>query len=570
METWRLTTENVQISGPNNVPPVSMLSGNIPNPQPQAMQQPNPHLSTNSQPLPANYTMNNNAFSGNMSINTPSNVPHLSLGAPVSNALAFPQWAQPHLPQGVPIAPQNTAVAYPPNFSQVPSLQNNQLQAIPFQNVNNDNNQGMGYQGVPVQNFQYPPGLQVPGTQYLPISRPLGTQSLNAQNQNQNNPPSQPVQVTPAQIQDANTQGQNNQNSQGQGVQEAHATQNQTNQPQTTNQNQGMGYPRNQIPHNQTLQPMTTQYPGNQVQNPQRQGMGSSNTLNQGIQVPNTQAHNINTQFPGFQYTNNIQSQPQNSNAHQDFANARVMYQIPQPSLFGGAQNQGMLFQPPQVLQQPSFQAPGIQYQGIASQNLSGKGLGYMNTQNPFLQRPGPPPPIPNNPAEQRGNSSSGNDADAEGESESEEYNWTPPPRSGGQYVTANTETQQTNTGGDNNNNNNNGQGEQSTLSNATTTNIQTQAIQTETLGGLGNSFDLTDTDTTLNNDILNQAPDLSSSEMQRLLSELETESRYDYTQGEQNNDNNNGGQGNNNNHHNHDPSAHYFPAGYNPDSGLL
>ena len=543
METWRLTTENVQIPGPNNVPPVSMLSGNFPNPQPQAMQQPNPHLSTNSQPLPANYTMNNNAFSGNMSINTPPNVPHLSLGAPVSNALQFPQWAQPHLPQGVPIAPQNTAVAYPPNFSQVPSLQNNQLQATPFQNVNNNNNnnQGMGYQGVPVQNFQYPPGLQVPGTQYLPISRPLGTQSLNAQN---------------------------NQNSQGQGVQEAHATQNQTHQPQTTNQNQGMGYPRNQIPHKQNLQPMTAQYPGNQVQNPQHQGMGSSNTLNQGIQVPNTQAHIINTQYPGFQYPNNIQSQSQN--AHQNLANARPLYQMPQPSLFGSTQNQGRLFQHPQAFQQPNIQIPGVPYQGITSQPLGGQGLGYMNTQNPFLQHPGPPA-IPNNPVEERGNNSSGNDADAEGESESEEYSWTPPPRSGGQYVTANTETQQMNTGEDNNNNNNNNrQMEQNTLPNTTATAIQTQAIPTETLGGLGNPFDLTDTDTTLNNDILDQAPDLSSSEMQRLLGELETETRHDYTQGEQNNGNNNGGQGNNNNYHNHGPSADYFPAGYNPDSGLL
>ena len=36
----------------------------------------------------------------------------------------------------------------------------------------------------------------------------------------------------------------------------------------------------------------------------------------------------------------------------------------------------------------------------------------------------------------------------------------------------------------------------------------------------------------------------------------------------EQNNDNNNGGQGNNTSHHS--PSADYFPAGYNPDSGLL
>lgn len=512
--------------------------------------------------------MNNNAFSGNMSINTPSNVPNLSFGAPMSNALPFPQWAQPNLSQGLPVAPQNTAVAYPPNFYQVPSLQDNQPQAIPFQNANN--NQGMGYQDVPVQNFQYPPGLQVPGTQYLPMPRPLGTPSLNAQNQNQNqnNPPSQPVQAMPAQRQDSNVQDQNNQNFQGQGVQEAYATQNQTNQSQTTYQNQGMGYPQNQIPQNQNLQPMTTQYSGTQMQNTNahHQGMGNSNALNQGIQVPNTQAHNINTQFPGFQFPNNIQSQPQNANAHQNFANSRPLYQMPQESLFGGGQNQGMLFQPPQAFQQPSFQIPGTQYQGIASQNLGGQGLGYMNTQNPFPQAQGPPP-TSNNPAAEGGNSSSGNDADAEGESESEEYSWTPQPRAGGQYVTANTETQQTNTGGDNNNNNNR-QGEQSTLPNTTTTNVQTQAIPTEAVGGFGNPFDLTDTDTTLNNGIVDQSPDLSTSEMQRLLGELETGTRYDYTQGEQNNDNNNGGQGNNTSHHS--PSADYFPAGYNPDSGLL
>ena len=189
-----------------------------------------------------------------------------------------------------------------------------------------------------------------------------------------------------------------------------------------------------------------------------------------------------------------------------------------------------------------------------------------MNTQNPFPQAQGPPP-TSNNPAAEGGNSSSGNDADAEGESESEEYSWTPQPRAGGQYVTANTETQQTNTGGDNNNNNNR-QGEQSTLPNTTTTNVQTQAIPTEAVGGFGNPFDLTDTDTTLNNGIVDQSPDLSTSEMQRLLGELETGTRYDYTQGEQNNDNNNGGQGNNTSHHS--PSADYFPAGYNPDSGLL
>ena len=193
-----------------------------------------------------------------------------------------------------------------------------------------------------------------------------------------------------------------------------------------------------------------------------------------------------------------------------------------------------------------------------------------MNTQSPFLQRPGPSA-IPNNPAEERGNSSSGNDADAEGESESEEYSWTPPPRSGGQYVTPTIETQQANTGGDedDDDNNSNRQGEQSTL-NTTTTAIQKQEIPSETLGAFGNPFDLTDTDTTFNNDILDQAPDLSSSEMQRLLGELETGTSYDYTQGGQNNDNNNGAQGNNNNHRNHTPSADYFPAGYNPDSGLL
>ena len=562
MEMWTLTTETVQIPGPNNAPPVSMLFGNFPNPHPQAMQQPNPPLSTHPQPFPANYAMNNNAFSGNMSINTPSNVPHLSFGGtPMANALPFPQWAQPHLSQGMPVAPQNTAVTYPPNFSQVPCLQNNQLQGIRFQSANN--NQSMGNQGVPVQNFQFPSGLQVPGTQYLPMSRPIGTQSLSAQNQN--NPRNQPAQATPTQGQNENTQNQNNQNSQGQGVQGAHATRNQTSKPQlqTTSQNQGMRYPPNQIPQNQNSQPMTTQYPGNQMQNANAQyhGMGSSNTLNQGIQVPNTQ-------YPDFQYPNNTKPQPQNANAHQNFANARLPYPIPQQSLFSGAQNKGILFQPPQALQQPSFQVPGTQYQGITSQGLGSQRLGYMNTQNPFPQAQGLPP-TSTNPAEERGNSSSGNDADAEGESASEEYSWTPPPRSGGQYMTPIIQTQQTNTGDDNNTNN--GQGEQSTLPNTATTAIQTQAIPTETLGGFGNPFDLTDTDTTLNNDILDQAPDLSASEMQRLLGELETGTGYDYTQGEQNNGNSNDeGQGNNKHNHQHNLSADYLPAGYSPDSGLL
>lgn len=303
-----------QISGPNHVP-VSQPFRILPNPNPQAqatrriLLYNHPHTNNNGNTLPISTNTNNNAFSGNMSIDPSASLPNLPFRSSMPNALPSTQWAQPHLPQGLPAASQNTTVAYPLRSSQVQSpMQDDAVQSVPIQDANNKGmNRGMQMRRLQDQGVQ---GHHLPMARFLDAQHDQVYQSSNTNTQQKKDQPHQ----------------------------RQNPTQN-ANELPTPNKDQGT------YTH-------------------------SLKTLNQSFQIPphfllgdaqNQSLQNANTQHEV------------KDAERQDFSNARLLYRTTlknYPFDFPASLTKNVPHQATQSLQQPIFQFQGSGHQNANSQNL--------------------------------------------------------------------------------------------------------------------------------------------------------------------------------------------------------
>lgn len=338
--------------------------------------------------------MNSNAFSGNMSIHYPPNVPNMPHGNAMPNAPSHPQWAHPNIPQGFPVHPQHHLMtqAYDPYFFQAPLSPKSAQGMMPAQN--NVHGQGMGYPGVQMHNFQ-PQWWQARDPHHLPMLHSLGNNSMNEhipyQATNQNHQSHHP--------QHAGT-GAQNQSSQGLKGLGIHYP--------TVQAHQGMdSIPNQHIHNNYKSQMIPSQHIGNRPQdaNTQPQGMRSTNVSRQGHhQDLNIPAHNAgmqdqhptaqtqdnhNQNLPAQQQPLDLLPNPQNENTTtiQDFQQGQLppSLEFSEPSFQSTAQNQN----PEQAVNQdlllpdtgPSH-LPGLDeldFGGDASNDNSNPNLQYDN-----------------------------------------------------------------------------------------------------------------------------------------------------------------------------------------------